>query len=217
MPDLCLVHGGSNRSDMNAGISAHFSPTIKSERDTWLRFVLTHCANLNPSGKFVAGVFSPFRGGMISRAFHMEGCRRRLIPGSSPTIRTIEPGKQSSKRQHRKVSLVQFYLSFSIVSAMKFFFVDLSILYVYSQTSLRFVNIFSSNSLSLVLFISPRCWILVFFFIPSVYSSHVARLEDAGLLKSLSMVSKVFKSTVHNLRFFSQTQVSLSTFHIHHK
>ena len=54
--DRCLVHGCSNRSDMNAGISAHFSPTIKSERDTWLRFVHTH-ANLNPSGKFVAGVF----------------------------------------------------------------------------------------------------------------------------------------------------------------
>ena len=57
MPDRCLVHGCSNRSDMNAGISAHFSPTIKSERDTWLRFVHTHYTNLNPSGKFVAGVF----------------------------------------------------------------------------------------------------------------------------------------------------------------
>ena len=99
----------------------------------------------------------------VSRAFHMEGCRRRLIPGSIPTIRKIEPGKQSSKRQHRKVSLVQFYLSFSIVSAMKFSFSGRSILYVYSQTFLRFVNIFSSNSLSLVLFISPRCCILVFY------------------------------------------------------
>ena len=56
-PDHGLVHGRSNRSDMNAGISAHFSPTIKSERDTWLRFERTHRANLNPSGKFVAGVF----------------------------------------------------------------------------------------------------------------------------------------------------------------
>ena len=93
----------------------------------------------------------------------MEGCRRRLIPGSIPTIRKIEPGKQSSKRPHRKVSLVQFYLSFSIVSAMKFSFSGRSILYVYSQTSLRFVNIFSSNSLSLVLFISPRRCILVFY------------------------------------------------------
>ena len=57
MPDRCLVHGCSNRSDMNAGISAHSSPAIKSERDTCLRFVHTHRANLNPSGKFVAGVF----------------------------------------------------------------------------------------------------------------------------------------------------------------
>ena len=57
MPDRCLVHGCSNRSDMNAGISAHFSPAIKSERDTCLRFVHTHRTNLNPSGKFVAGVF----------------------------------------------------------------------------------------------------------------------------------------------------------------
>ena len=57
MPDRFLVHGCSNRSDMNAGISAHFSLTIKSERDTWLRFVHTQSANLNPSGKFVAGVF----------------------------------------------------------------------------------------------------------------------------------------------------------------
>ena len=46
MPDRCLVRGCSNRSDMNAGISAHFSPTIKSERDMWLRFVHTHRANL---------------------------------------------------------------------------------------------------------------------------------------------------------------------------
>ena len=67
----------------------------------------------------------------FSRAFHMEGYRRRLIPGSIPTIRKIEPGKQSSKRQHRKVSLVQFYLSFSIVSALKFsFFVEVSYMFI---------------------------------------------------------------------------------------
>ena len=55
------------------------------------------------------------------------------------------------------------------------------------------------------------------FFIPSVYSSHLVRSEDAGL-PSLSVVSKVFKSTVNNLLFFfSQTQVSVSTFRIDHK
>ena len=71
MPDRCVVHGCSNRSDMNAGISAHFSLTImKSERDKWLRFVHTHRANFNPSGKFVVGVS---RRGIFSRAFYMEG------------------------------------------------------------------------------------------------------------------------------------------------
>ena len=40
------------------------------------------------------------------------------------------------------------------------------------------------------------------FFIPSVYPSHVAHSEDAGLPKSFPMVSKVFKSTVNNLLFF---------------
>ena len=68
VPDRCVVHGCSNRSDMNAGISAHFSLTImKSERDKWLRFVHTHRANFNPSGNFVAGV-SPFRGGTFFKS-----------------------------------------------------------------------------------------------------------------------------------------------------
>ena len=143
----------------------------------------------------------------------MEGCRRQLIPGPIPTIRKIEPGKQFFKRQRRKGSLG---LSFSAVLCHSWSFLfRRSILYVYSQTSLRIVNIFSSNSLSLVLFISPRCCILVFY--PFCYSSHVACSENAGLPKSLSMVSKVFRSAVNNLLFFSQTQVSISTFHINHK
>ena len=58
----------------------------------------------------------------FSRAFHMDGCRHRLIPGSIPTIQKIELGKQFSKQKHRKVSPVQFYLSFSIELAMKFSF-----------------------------------------------------------------------------------------------
>ena len=68
MPDLCVVNGCSNRSDMNAGISALFSPTIKrSERDKWLRFVHTHRANFTPSGKFEEGV-SLFRRGMFFKS-----------------------------------------------------------------------------------------------------------------------------------------------------
>ena len=108
---------------MNAGISAHFSPTIKSERDTWLRFVHTHHANLNPSGKFVAGVVkSILAEECFSRAFHMEGCRCRLVPSSIPTMRKIEPGKHSSKRQHRKVS-----------SHEVFFFVEVSHMFIPSH------------------------------------------------------------------------------------
>ena len=68
MPDHCLVHRSSNRSDMNAGISAHFSPTIKSERDTWLRFVRTHCANLNPRGSWWRVCSSPFHGAMFFKS-----------------------------------------------------------------------------------------------------------------------------------------------------
>ena len=67
MPDRCVTHGYSNRPDMNAGISAHFGPSIKSERDKWLRYVHTHRMNFNPSKKFVAGV-SPFRGGMFFKS-----------------------------------------------------------------------------------------------------------------------------------------------------
>jgi len=52
---------------MNTGISAHFGPTIKSERDNWLRYVHTHRVKFNPGGKFVVGV-SPFRGGMFFKS-----------------------------------------------------------------------------------------------------------------------------------------------------
>ena len=85
--------------------------------------IRAHSANLNLSGKFVAaGCVHKFAEECFSRAFHTEGCRRQLIPGSIHTIWKIELGKQSSKQQHHKVSLVQFYLSFSIVSAIKFSF-----------------------------------------------------------------------------------------------
>ena len=120
MLDRCLVHGCSNRSDMNAGISAHFSSTIKSERDTWLRFVHTHRANLNPSGKFVAGVFKS----VSRRNVFQERFTWKAVVVGLFLAQFLQYGrssqKQSSKRQHRKVRVVQFCLSFSIVSAMKF-------------------------------------------------------------------------------------------------
>ena len=99
---------------MNAGISAHSSPTIKSERDTWLRFVHTHRAKLNPRETFVAGVFKFFKsvshGRLSSSAYSWLN-----------SYNTEDRARETIfQRQHRKVSLIQFYISFNIVSAMKF-------------------------------------------------------------------------------------------------
>ena len=66
----------------------------------------------------------------FSRAFHMEGCRRRLIPGSIPIIRKTEPGKQSSKRQHCKVSLVHLSKLQYCVSHDVFVFVEVSYMFI---------------------------------------------------------------------------------------
>ena len=161
MPDRGLVHGCSNTSDMNAGFSAHFSPTIKREQDTGLRFVHTHRANLNPSGiKFVAGVFSPFHRGM----FFKSVSHARLSSSAYSWLNSYNTEDQARETIFQTTTPQgQFYLSFSVVLCHSWSFLfRRRILYVHSQTSLRIINIFSSNSLSLVLFISPRCCILVF-------------------------------------------------------
>ena len=103
MHDRCVIHGCSNRSDMNAGISAHFSPTIKSERDKWLRFVHTHRANFNPSGKFVAGVKSISRRNVFQERFIWKAVVVGLF-----LAQFLQYGRssQGNKRQQRKVSLV---------------------------------------------------------------------------------------------------------------
>ena len=142
MPDRCLVHGRSNRSDMNVGISARFSPAIKRERDTWLRFVHTHRVNLNPSGKFVADEFSQFRGGMFFVSHgRLPWSAYSWLNSYNTEDRARETIIQTTTPQGKPCS---------ILSKLPRSFLFLrSILYVYSQTSLRFVNIFSSNSLSL--------------------------------------------------------------------
>ena len=119
MPDLCLVHGCSNRSDMNAGISAHFSPTIKSERDTWLRL------RLNPSGiKFVAGVFSLFRRGM----FFWSVSHGRLSSSAYSWLNSYNTEDRAretifqTKTPQGKPCLILSKLQCSIVSRMKFSF-----------------------------------------------------------------------------------------------
>ena len=108
----------------SAGISAHFCPTIKSERDTWLRFVHTQLANLNPSGiKFVAGVFSPFRRGMFFKSVsHGRLSSSAYSPGSIAIIRKIEPGNFQTTTPQGKPWSILSKLQCSIVSLMKFSF-----------------------------------------------------------------------------------------------
>ena len=60
---------------MNAGISAHFSPTIKSERDTRVVEIRAHSPRELKSERNVCGgcVQVHFAEECFSRAFHMEG------------------------------------------------------------------------------------------------------------------------------------------------
>ena len=162
MPDRCLVHGCSNRSVMNAGISAHFSPTIKSERDTWLRFVHTHRANLIRAESLWWVCSSPFRGGMLFKSVshgRLSSSAYSWLNSYNTEDQARETIFQTTTPQGKPCSILsklQYCVSHEV-----FFFVEVS--YVYSQTSLLFVLIFSSHSLSLVLFISLRCCILVFY------------------------------------------------------
>ena len=97
MSDRCVIHGCNNRSDMDAGISTHFSPTIKSERDKWFSEIRTHSPReFQSKRKVCGGCQVHFAEEYFSRAFHMEGCCRGLIPRSIPTILKIEPGKQTT-------------------------------------------------------------------------------------------------------------------------
>ena len=123
MPDRGLVHGCSNRSDMNAGISAHFSPTIKSKRDTWLRFVRTHRANLNPSGKYLWRVCSsPFRRGMCFKSVshgRLSSSAYSWLNSYNTEDRARDTIFQTTTPQGKPCSILS---KLSIVSAKKFSF-----------------------------------------------------------------------------------------------
>ena len=120
MPDRCLVHGCSNRSDMNAGISAHFSPTIKSERDTWLRFVYTHRANLNP-----------FRGGMFFKSVshgRLSSSAYSWLNSYNTEDRARETIFQTTTTQGKPCSILsklQYCFSHEV-----FFFVEVSYMFI---------------------------------------------------------------------------------------
>ena len=133
MPDCCLVHGCSNRSDMNAGISAHFSPTIKSERDMRLKFVHTHCANLNPSGKFVVGVFKSIsRRNVFQERFTSHGwllsSAYSWLNSNSTVDRARETIFQTTTPQGKPCSILsklQYCFSHEV-----FFFVEVSYMFI---------------------------------------------------------------------------------------
>ena len=131
MPDRCLVHGCSNRSDTNAGISAHFSTTIKSERDTWLKFVHTHRANLNPSRKFVAGVFKSISRGMFFKSVshgRLSSSAYSWLISYNTEDRTRETIFQTTTPRGKPCSILsnlQYCVSHEV-----FFFVEVSYMFI---------------------------------------------------------------------------------------
>ena len=119
---------------------------------------------LHPERKFVARVLSPFHGG---RKFFKSVSYGRL--SSSAYSWFISYKMEDRARETIFQTTTPQGKPCSILSKLQYcvshegFPFRRSILYVYSQTSLRLVNISSSNSSSLVLFISLRYCILVFY------------------------------------------------------
>lgn len=100
----CVVFGCSQKSDINTGISVHKSPENKEGSDKWKKFVRLHRANFNPNGRF-AICSDHFDDSCFSRAIHVEGRPRRLIPGAVPTIWTRQSSQEvTSARSRRQVS-----------------------------------------------------------------------------------------------------------------
>ena len=131
MPDRCLVHGCSNRSVMNGGISAHFSPTIKSERDTWLRFVHTHRANLIRAESFWRVGSSPFRGGMLFKSFshgRLSSSAYSWLNSYNTEDRARETIFQTTTPQGKPCSILS-KLQYG-VSHEVFFFVEVSYMFI---------------------------------------------------------------------------------------
>ena len=116
---------------MNAGIPAHFSPTIKCERDKWLRFVNTHLANFNPSGKFVAGMLCPFPGGMFFKSVSYG----RLSSSAYSWLNSYKMKDRARKTTFQmtptqgKPCLILSKLQYCVSHAV-FFFVEVSCMFI---------------------------------------------------------------------------------------
>ena len=109
---------------------------------------------------------SPFRGGMFFKSVShgkLSLSAYSWLNSYNTEDRARETIFQTTTPQGKPCSILsklQYCVSHEV-----FFFVEVSYMFIpIHLTSLRFVNIFSSNSLSLALFISPRCCILVFFY-----------------------------------------------------
>ena len=106
MPSFrCVVQDCSNGYDHTVGISLHKSPTNKSLRRSWVKFVQTKSTNLNPGpAKLRFMVCSEhFASECFEQSIHIGGSVRRLKTGAVPTIWKKGPANVSS-REHRKVS-----------------------------------------------------------------------------------------------------------------
>ena len=111
----CVVYGCSNIADHKAGVSLHSSLVLKNIHDKWVRFVKTHRTNFNSPGDF-AICSRHFEVSCFERPLHIPGSRRRLLPGSVPTIWRDGEEKPISARRSRKVSLHKFrFLCFILV------------------------------------------------------------------------------------------------------
>jgi hypothetical protein len=102
----CVVQGCSNFSNIEKGISLHFSPGVnkKSEQEQWLRFVRTHRANFKPQGRF-AVCSNHFESKSFTKALLVSGSGRRIMPGAVPmSWKKHADEKVQSDRSRRKVS-----------------------------------------------------------------------------------------------------------------
>ena len=101
----CVVQDCINSSDHTTDISVHKSPTNKSLRRIWVKFVETKSTNFNPDlAELRFMVCSEhFASECFERSVHISGSVRRLKTGAVPTIWKKVPANISS-REHRKVS-----------------------------------------------------------------------------------------------------------------
>ena len=113
----CVVHGCSNISDVDKGISLHRCPPDKATCALWKRFVRTHWATFDPDSRFVVCSVH-FEESCFERSVHMKGQKRILKPRSIPTIWKSPGNEQVSStatdRGCRKVriQLTLFYYEF---------------------------------------------------------------------------------------------------------